>query len=204
MFINESVFKRLIKKAYGAGRLHIYVNKLGWVYIGGGYWNIQIPRKSMTNKMLASLIEIIGELPKHEEAFTYSKEETQELMPSYFSDIFEAYDEYTDAFSPTRLLMHTSRADLAIWQRMSGDPVKVLLPSYANDIIDTTHIEGGENYPEAPKGQRDRAHCLIWRNNDMALQIICIHTEYKGESDLMTKLNESNLAWTETSDDSIG
>ena len=80
MFINESVFKRLIKKAYGAGRLHIYVDKLGWVYIGGGYWNIQIPRKSMTNKMLASLIEIIGELPKHEEAFTYSKEETQEWI----------------------------------------------------------------------------------------------------------------------------
>ena len=41
MFINESVFKRLIKKAYGAGRLHIYVDRLGWVYIGGGYWNIR-------------------------------------------------------------------------------------------------------------------------------------------------------------------
>lgn len=65
MLIDVSVFKRKIKEAWKSTGLEVAIDlKEEWLHISGNDWYIIMEIGTVTNKMKAALIELIGEMPK--------------------------------------------------------------------------------------------------------------------------------------------
>lgn len=95
MILDVRVLKRLIKEAADGPGLTI-VNTGEELHLRGNYWMINIDRSRMSDKALAAVIEIAGELPEEGEAFTaYSSGDKQmemDLENTGLKKIINRYD----------------------------------------------------------------------------------------------------------------
>lgn len=76
MFIDEKILIRLMKDAYkGSG---VYIGRFdGWYVIAAGYWTASMAVGCVSNKVLAAIVELSGQLPEDGEAWTADKGKNQ-------------------------------------------------------------------------------------------------------------------------------
>ncbi len=73
MFINTSIFKKLIKEAYNAYMLMVGATEYEY-FISNGAWIICVNKDDFTKKEKAAVIELTGELPDIGQAFKAGKD----------------------------------------------------------------------------------------------------------------------------------
>lgn len=65
MLIDVSVFKRKVREAWRSTGLEVAIDSQEkWMHISGNDWYIIMDTGTVTNKMKAALIELIGEMPR--------------------------------------------------------------------------------------------------------------------------------------------
>lgn len=72
MFIKHQTFKRLINEAYKTTGLKM-LSTQNTLCLAGSFWVMEMQTYEIPNKHLASIIEIIGRLPKPGESCTIKK-----------------------------------------------------------------------------------------------------------------------------------
>ncbi|MCR4674323.1 MAG: hypothetical protein K5675_04870 [Lachnospiraceae bacterium] len=195
MFVNESALKKQIKKAYKAGQLTVARNG-EMLYIASCSWAISIDKEAVPNKTKAALIELIGELPVNGEAFTYSAEGAQSVMPETLRelDLDTYYDTAGQTYEATRVFVQNSATAVGIY--IQGDDLshyiasKEVFDMYSPESVD---MSLGEEMPEKAKMN---GPFLVWGNNVMAMEILAIPSpRWSGEKAFLRSVDGIDLNW---------
>ncbi len=188
MFINPTVFKKLIRKAWGMEGLTIG-HKGDDIFLAGGWWVIRADKNALTNKVKAAVIEIAGGFPERGEVFTcHKKEDAQyELAENGYWDIRERFQDAETELRVSRVSIHSDMRDIRIMKdERTGTCVAV--NEIFMDLVDYGVLEEGEEPPEGPRTDRPQAGMVYWANGRMAAAVCRIERDGKLE-ELLARLD---------------
>ena len=163
MFIKESVFKKLAKQAWKNNVL-VIINSNEVYHIELKFITLQVRKEFMSNKIKASLIELIGELPAEGEGYKYG----EDCEPQKSLCLFDRIDGYDgEECRETCVLIQRSGLLYNVYQT---EKTKVMVNNVLVSMVDTSNINeaAGEYAPDAPM------LCdgyVIWCNNAMSLKV---------------------------------
>lgn len=199
MFINESVFKKLIKKAYKTTGLHIEHTVDGIIAIYGNTWGIEIAKDNMTKKAKAAVIELIGELPGKGESVIYREKQSSqmEVEGTTYRSLTQLWGNAEGEYDKTGLVFWSGIENVIIMQSKSEKVTNHIL-TYA-DIVNMINIakidaDHGEDIP-GPGRLDERKELIIWQNNVMSMCVVNRGRQAPGEERLMDALSNIDLRW---------
>lgn len=169
MFIKDTVFKRLLKRAYTTG--FIIGNNDGEVFINAGSWAISVKEKEIPNKIKASIIELTGEIPAAGEVFSAMKGSANQYEISWerIINIAKNFSEATISLEEPPIILCFSEREYRVYQER--DTQKCILIKREIDCIrNNLEIENDETLPSVPM-MRENEKTVYWKNNVMALAI---------------------------------
>ena len=167
MFLNKTVFKKMIKSAFNGGGLTV-----GLVYDGlvlsNGYWVTYTEIGSVPNWVKAAVMEYAGELPKAGTIFRAAKNEPiqYEIAENQYYNLPERFAEARYPFADTKITVTTNTNEFRLLQKQMDSSIICLQESLAN-VIDLREL-GNENAPMGPSSVTPRGDILIWKNEASA------------------------------------
>lgn len=188
MFIKQSVFEKLIKKAYKDYMLMIYKSKDDDLIIDTPNWTLGIHKDFITNEVKGALVKLVGDLPERRESVLYGKGVN---MQYEFHEVPEMIDtsilnnDYTKdrEYSPYIVSNVTIEKTYRVIQSESDiSIIRMFKQEYLNLIVRSrVDIKGGETSVEGPISN-DKGSSLRWYTNVCALEIKrSVAEDYKDE-----------------------
>ena len=205
MFIKDSAFKSLVKKAYKNEELDIE-RQGDMIAIRTGWWHLQCRESFLSNKAKASLIELIGDLPEVGKAMQYGDGCRQQITMPY--TIFDPYvsmlqDELTVEYKPTRVLLQGGEITYIMLQ--NAEKEKVLVDRVFIDLMDFAGIdeENGETVVNMnPLGGKDSSRMVYYTN----AMILVFHTHpvrYRKTKQILQLLEDTDCVWNMTEEERL-
>ena len=160
MFLNNTILKRLMKKAYKSENM-VVAQTEDRFYIGGLYWEMDVRKAFMPKQILAQLIELAGEVPEQGKAFRTTKDGNREedgLRTEVETEQFEKPIDITDIIVI---------GDLGTYQRVlqAQDGKTYIVNNIFVDIADNnaTEEQRGEYNVTLPMYEEKQG--ILWMNN---------------------------------------
>lgn len=184
MFINTTIFKKMLKQAYKT-RGFIIGNDAGHIFIDGWSWVIRVQEEYLTNRIKAAVVELAGEIPAPEEVFKCHKEEANQYEVPWHEqwDTDKAFDESTNEFENTRILLKYATEDLRVMQDKQNNHCIVLSEQYFNLIDEYCMDVEVDTYPVGPVALSEEGNMLFWKNNIMSVGLCTVHISEDTEED---------------------
>lgn len=182
MFINPTVFKKIIKNSWSREGLTVGATEEE-IFLAGGCWVIRAYKTEMQKKIKAAVIELIGDFPRTGEVFTcYKKKSTQyEIAENEYWNITERFVEAQVPLNVTKIQYTDSWANIRILQEEKTKQCTAI-----NDIfwklLDVTAREAMESPPEGPVTDFLNTGLVYWQNETMTLAVGRI--DMKGSKEL--------------------
>ena len=185
MFIKQSVFEKLIKKAYKYYALRIYKSKNDDLIIDTPNWTLGIRKDFITKEVKGALIKLVGDLPERTESILYGKGGNMQYEISEMIDTSILNNDYTKdrEYSPYIVSNVTIEKIYRVVQSESDiSVIRMFKQAYLNLIIRSlVDIKGGETSVEGPISN-DEGSSLRWYTNVCALEIKrSVAEDYKDE-----------------------
>lgn len=136
MVVNEKGLLRAMKDAYKSDGYKVAVSDFGGVtevIIDNAMWTVAILKSEMPRKVLAMIVEHIGDIPAPGTAFQVKKKETQTEI---FNIVADAAMDYNSNDQPRRIARKTSLilGGFPLWQTATDSKVVKIYPNY-EDIM---------------------------------------------------------------------
>lgn len=205
MFIKDSAFKSLVKKAYKNEELDIE-RQGDMIAIRTGWWHLQCMESFLSNKAKASLIELIGDLPEAGKAMQYGDGCDPQLAMPYTifdQDVSRLLANCTVEYKPTRVLLQGGETTYIMLQNAKKE--KVLVDRVFIDLMDFAGIdeENGETVVNMnPLGEEDSSR-LIYYTNSMILVFHTHPVRYKKTKQILQQLEDTDCVWNMTEDERL-
>lgn len=190
MFINKTVFKRLLKEAYNGHQL-----KIGKVYGGtvifGGYWKIWVRDGNyMPNWFKAVVIELIGELPDKGMVVEYGKGEPPQQTISE-NEAYNLHTLYMSAKRPYTVTPMIYEKGYTALHFLQNDETKEIaaLPEELFGLIDFSNMEREECRPSGPASDR-YGERFYWANEACVLELCGVRSYDDKVLEIMSQLSE--------------
>ena len=185
MFIKQSVFEKLIKKAYKEYMLRIYKSKDDDLIIDTPNWTLGIHKDFITNEVKGALVKLVGDLPERMESILYGKGRNMQYEISEMIDTSILNNDYTKdrEYSPYIVSNVTIEKIYRVIQSESDiSIIRMFKQEYLNLIERSlVDIKGGETSVEGPISN-DEGSSLRWYTNVCALEIKrSVAEDYKDE-----------------------
>lgn len=142
MFLKTNLLNRLMKQAYAGGRL-IVARRGDWIYLCGGYWEVEAEKGYISKKTMGDLISLIGELPEDKERFRAGKDGNQieiEMPMGIVIDLFNPRNRLTVT---DLILLHQNGVEQRILQDADTGSL-YLLNNLFVDMVNNKCIEEGK------------------------------------------------------------
>lgn len=208
MFINTSLFKKMVKNAYTGGGLSVARQRQKYV-IAGNWWCLKVRADAFPAKAKAAVIELVSDFPREGEKFiSYKREEKQWDMfnPTWENIAGEGYKVEKPEISiepkPTCAYFQTTKGILRMWQEKEG---RILFAPaqldglVGGEFIDKT-IETIQSRPICLCPEQSASDVLYWYNNCCELWISCARlvrkTDDTVDADITEKLG--NIKWQQS------
>lgn len=178
MFIKESIFKKMAKQAWKNNML-VIIHADGVYHIELKWITLQVKREFMSNKIKASLIELIGELPAEGEGYKYG----ESSEPQQRLGLFEHIDAVSgDECNPTCVLINNNGN---IYNVLQTKDSKIMVNNGFMSLIDTSQINEAAGEYEPGKPCLSDNH-LTWINNVMALKVPVTLMRYRTDKIILS------------------
>ncbi len=190
MILKIAQLKKILKEAADNQGLFIY-NAGHELHLSGRYWIINISRHRMSNKALAAVIEIAGELPEKGEAFTVYTEEDNQLE----MDLPERY--VLEKFIDGQLLKETPIVftDGRVRRILQDDVGNVV--AIDEKIRELISIRGKDEDEAVPMGPMmtgaETDHKIYWQNENCTVAVIPHRYEDCWQQELLNKMREVKI-----------
>lgn len=163
MFLNPSIFKKLIKEAWEA-RILILSQKEGVLMIQGGYWIVDAQMDVIPYKVRAALVELCGTLPEEGMTFRAGKGESLQYefeQTVHWDTLKQARSETLPEAYTTRVMFESKQGTIYRVARYGKETV------FINDMlvaaIDPKEVmEGWEDRVTGPTVLHQG---LVWKNS---------------------------------------
>lgn len=164
MFLNISALKKILTNSYKStglivGRLE---NELV-VSTGAGSIGFRIDMDFVPNKLKGILAELIGDLPKEGEIYTYTKEGQQAEMDFDQFDLYDRWKTAKDFAEKTPVMLRGFVSDYRLLQVNRTGKLIAVYREYI-DLVSMKDLEEGENMPGHPSY---RDGLFYWKNDRM-------------------------------------
>lgn len=195
MFIDESVFKRLINRSYKKFTLYVAQTEAEDLIILANGFKMQVQRTKISKKALGAIVEIIGELPEKGKAYRYEKDVPREETGMDLSSMWEkAYSTDVRAYE-SNIIMKSPLGDMRI---MQCGQKKEIVYDEALSMINTKKCTDSEAAPKEPVADRDYVY---WHNEEMVVGIKIKSVKYIGEKNFIEAIDRLVATWSTTTDD---
>ena len=192
MMFKEQTFKSLCKQAWSGVGLTIGQNE-GVYVLSGGYWIIKIKREALSNKAMATLIELTGHLPEEGELWMSRKDEADQYELNYGFDMYNTESMYEQSIEiePKNILIEQATA---VTRVMQDETDKIILINECFiQLIDNKHImtEIGEEFTDQP---RRHEAAVLWKNN--MCELVCYKRtleEQSNQPEIILTLEKARL-----------
>lgn len=175
MFLNKTVFKKMIKEAYNNNDLTVGMLYEGFV-IKSNYWVVWIDGGNIPSWVKAAVIEYTDALPEEGEVFKAGKNnpvqyETQE------NQWFNLPAKYRTALIPFTVtpLIYKNTEPVRFLQCNKTDNL-ITLSERLYNVIDLSSMEPDENRPSGPCSERQEGELVMWKNENMAIALCTVRT----------------------------
>lgn len=174
MFIKQSVFEKLIKKAYKYDALRIYKSEDDDLIIDTPNCTLGIHKDFITKEVKGALIKLVGDLPERMESILYGKGGNMQYEISEMIDTSILNNDYTKdrEYSPYIVSNVTIEKIHRVIQSESDISIIRMFKQEYLDLIERSlvDIKGGETNVEGPISD-DEGSSLRWYTNVCALEI---------------------------------
>ena len=163
MFLNATIFKKLINNAYKGTGLHVH-NKNGDIILWGSSWIILFVNGKMPKEIKGEIIKLIGDFPLKGEAFRVNKDGEHMAIDVSDETVFEL--DVDNTYKITNLSVETSEGKCNIIENNITDE-KYLINAMYTDIVDLDRLGENDEFPEGPYTPVNRDYALIWQNSEL-------------------------------------
>ena len=174
MFIKQSLFEKLIKKAYKYDALRIYKSEDDDLIIDTPNWTLGIRKDFITKEVKGALVKLVGDLPERTESILYGKGGNMQYEISEMIDTSMLNNDYTKdrAYSPYIVSNVTIEKAYRVIQSESDISIIRMFEQEYLNLIERSlvDIKGGETNVEGPISD-NKASSLRWYTNVCALEI---------------------------------
>ena len=174
MFIKQSVFEKLIKKAYKYDALRIYKSEDDDLIIDTPNWMLGIRKDFITKEVKGALVKLVGDLPERIESILYGKSGNMQYEISEIIDKSILNNDYTKdrEYSPYSVSNVTIEKTYRVIQSESDISIIRMFKQEYLDLIERSLVDlkGGETNVEGPISD-DEGSSLRWYTNVCALEI---------------------------------
>lgn len=174
MFIKQSVFEKLIKKAYKYDALRIYKSKDDNLIIDTPNWTLGIRKDFITKEVKGALVKLVGDLPERTESILYGKGGNMQYEISEMIDTSILNNDYTKdrEYSPYIVSNVTIEKTYRVIQSESDISIIRMFKQEYLDLIERSlvDIKGGETNVEGPISD-DEGSSLRWYTNVCMLEL---------------------------------
>lgn len=182
MFIKLKYFKTMIKQAYKGVGLTVG-RRDDRLFFAGSYWVIDVHRQALSNKALAAVIELTGELPADGEVFKATDAGNQyEIPENSVWDVVQQAKEADIHYTVTSVILQDWRRSDRVLQSESG---KVqLINNMFIDAVDIAEMTFAyESYLEGPVATGEESKAVYWESEGcvLAAWLKCIDGEEEEE-----------------------
>lgn len=197
MFLNKSVFKRLVKAAYNNGRLAVG-DIYGGILIDGKFWRVWCAEGHMPNWAKAALVELIGEFPDVGQFLGYKKNEVPQICLSENEDLNlpAMYRRADIPYTVTQVTYGGKYLKLRFLQNRETKKLAALSEELYS-LIDFSNLEPEEGRPAGPAALgEDR---FFWKNEQYVLVLCGMRTTDEKTLEVMSRLGaiifEEDALW---------
>lgn len=193
MFINKTVFKRILKEAYNGHRLKIG-DCFGGMVVSGGYWKIWVREGNyMPNWFKAAVIELIGEFPEVGTMVEYGKGDVpqQILVGNAEYDLRSLYMAAKRPYTVTPMIYKNGYSALHFLQDNETKEITALSEELFG-LIDFSNMESEESRPAGPSVNEHESK-FYWSNEGMTLELCGIRTYDNKVMEIMAQLGETDF-----------
>lgn len=192
MFINKTVFKKLLKEAYNSNCLKIG-NVYGGIVIYAGCWAIQCREGRMPNWFKAIVIELIGEFPDEGIVMKYGKGglPQQTFAENEEYDLRALYRAAKTPYTVTPMVFDHGCAALRFMQNNETKEI-VALSEGLYRMIDFSNTETDESCPVGPSCDQ-HGHGFFWMNENCVLELCGIKICDAKTIEIAERLGEINF-----------
>jgi hypothetical protein len=174
MFIKQSVFEKLIKKAYKYDALRIYKSEDDDLIIDTPNWMLGIRKDFITKEVKGALVKLVGDLPERTESILYGKGGNMQYEISGMIDTSILNNDYTkdSEYSPYIVSNVTIEKTYRVIQSESDISIIRMFEQEYLNLIERSlvDIKGGETNVEGPISD-DEGSSLRWYTNVCTLEV---------------------------------
>lgn len=190
MFLNESIFKKMLAYAFKGPGLVIRQDENGWMYIKGAWWELYAMRKFIGKKTMGNIISMVGELPEAGECYTATKEGNQ---MSFFDGCVDYKIGLPVKVTDVLTINEYGHEDRILQSEYTGMmyPINNV---YVN-CVDNAEIkaEDGEDWATQPcLTENEIPEGIVWKNN--VGRFFCKFSESKKTKNMIEKFAGIDLA----------
>lgn len=174
MFLNTAELKKLIKRAYNKGKLYIGVLSGDYI-INGCNFTLMVDKNRIPRKILATIIELTGELPSAGEGKSYGR--GLEFAPEVDNE--ERWEEYFDVdralvkYIITNVLLERGGSLARVIQ--APDNTKNMIAESCMAAVDwNPNVKG-------PFGKNNAGNSIIWYDDDCIFLARTVKTDKEEE-----------------------
>lgn len=162
MFLNITALKKILTNSYKStgltvGRLHHQL------IVCNTCLGFQIDVDFVPNKLKGILAELIGDIPKEGEIYTYTKEGQQAEMELARYDFYERWRAAKDFVEKTPVILRRHINDFRLLQLNSSGRLIAVYREFV-DLVSMKDLEETESMPGRPNY---RDGILYWKNDSM-------------------------------------
>lgn len=173
MFLNKTIFKRMIKEAYGNSRLEVG-RLFGGLLVSTGYCVLWVETGYEPKWLKAAVMEYAGELPETDEIFIASKKEPLRYIEgdelkaekTEHLNILKQHKLAREAFIDTGVITEANGGRFRLLQHVDTGEI-IPLPEEFFDVIDYMALHEDENPPTGPCAVQ-KGCPIFWRNEHCA------------------------------------
>lgn len=180
MFLRMTTLKKLMKKAFNAGKLTVGMSEDG-LFMDCESFYVWLSKYTVQNKVKAAIIELAGELPTEGNAFTAEKGGNQTCIP--MNDIWDKNKRLANAdkrYVITPILFDNS--DVYRFLQQAGTVNMKAINEIFIDLIDRSEIDymNGEDEVSGPFASEDGG--MFYFTTDLCVLGVSETTLYRGLS----------------------
>lgn len=193
MFINPTVFKKLIKDSWSKEGLTVGTTEEE-IFFAGAFWVIRTYKEEMPKKIKAAVIELIGDFPDKGEVFTcHKKRETQyEIAENEYWNITENFAKAQIPLNVTKIQYAGAWEDIRLLQEGITNKC-IAIKNLCWNLIDTSAVEEFEGKPKGPVTEFMDAGLIFWQSETMTLAVCRINMNETEELDAFMDHMEQHL-----------
>lgn len=179
MFINTSIFKKLIKEAYNSVGLTVGKEDKEYI-IEGGYWVIRTDETVIPNKEKAAIMELAGELPEDGQIYKTLKDAPLQYEFAYPEEYNIDRNEFLKGtiLKVTSISMKQNLATSRLLQDESSNEIYLVDETFIK-LIEKKMLTTKEDTPVGPFMLPDSPYIVYWHNQHCCLKV-CLRRKEEG------------------------